>query len=159
MTYRRKVNAQLPKRCGVTKTKGVAEKTSLLVVRLRYHLKVQRRGGSDDPLLAEEVQTLAFTGAPNEPQWLDDVVVTPLLELNPSGNLPLSLVKQQLQHLIGHLDDLRTKLDDIATVRAKVLKDAHTRIRHSARMTGRIQVKPVDEVDILGCFILLPDAN
>ena len=147
------------RRCGVTKTKGVAEKTSLLVVRLRYHLKVKRRSGSDAPLLAEEVLTLAFTGSQADPQWLDEADSKNLLDIVPSGNLPASLVTQQLKHFIGGVDTLRPKLDEVAKTRAEALKDAHTRIRQSAKMTGTIAVTPVDEVDILGCFILLPDEN
>jgi len=147
------------RRCGVTKTKGVAEKTSLLVVRLRYHLKVKRRGGSDAPLLAEEVLTLAFTGSQADPKWLDEADSKNLLDITPSGNLPGSLVTQQLQHFIGSVDTLRPKLNEVAKTRAEALKDAHTRIRQSAKMTGTIAVTPVDEVDILGCFILLPDEN
>lgn len=145
------------RRCGVTKTKAVTEKTSLLVIRLRYHLKVKRRGGSDSPLLAEEVLTLAFTGPPDDPHWLDADKSKALLDVAPSGNLPASLVKQQLQHFIGMADQLRPKLDEIAGERAAALKEAHTRIRHSAKMTGTVEVTPVDEVDVLGCFILLPD--
>ena len=147
------------RRCGVTKTKGVMEKTSLLVVRLRYHLKVKRRSGSDAPLLAEEVLTVAFTGSQADPQWLDEADSKNLLDITPSGNLPVSLVTQQLQHFIGSVDTLRPKLDEVAKTRAEALKDAHTRIRQSAKMTGTIAVTPVDEVDILGCFILLPDEN
>ncbi len=149
----------IARRCGVTKTKGVTEKTSLLVVRLRYHLKVKRRSGSDAPLLAEEVLTIAFTGPPNDPQWLDGAASKYLLDVVPTGNLPVSLVKQQLQHFIGTVDQLRPKLDKVASERADALKEAHTRIRQSAKVTGTIAVTPVDEVDILGCFILLPDEN
>lgn len=149
----------IARRCGVTKTKGVSEKTSLLVVRLRYHLKVKRRSGSDSPLLAEEVLTLAFTGPPNAPQWLDEADSRHLLDAVPVGNLPLSLVKQQLQHFIGAVDQLRPSLGKVADDRAAALKQAHTRIRQSAKMTGTVDVTPVDEVDVLGCFILLPNEN
>ena len=149
----------IARRCGVTKTKGVAEKTSLLVVRLRYHLDIKRRNGSNALLLAEEVLTLAFTGSQADPQWLDEDDSKNLLDVTPSGNLPGSLVTQQLQHFIGGVDDLRPKLDEVAMTRADALKDAHTRIRQSAKITGTIKVTPTGEVDILGCFILLPDDN
>lgn len=148
----------IARRCGVTKTKGVSEKTLLLVVRLRYHLKVKRRADSDSPLLAEEVLTLAFTGSPSEPTWLSDADSKRLLEVAPSGNVPLSLVKQQLQHFIGGVDALRPSLNKFAAQRAESLKEAHTRVRRSAKLSGSVEVTPVDEVDILGCFILLPDA-
>ncbi|MEX2309821.1 MAG: helicase-related protein [Pirellulales bacterium] len=147
----------IARRCGVTKTKGVSEKTSLLVIRLRYHLKVKRRSDSDSPLLAEEVLTLAFTGPPNEPVWLSEADSKRLLDVAPSGNVPLSLVKQQLQHFIGSVDAMRPKLNEFVASRAEALKEAHTRVRRSAKLGGSVEVTPVDEVDILGCFILLPD--
>jgi superfamily II DNA or RNA helicase len=149
----------IARRSGVTKTKGVSEKTSLLVVRLRYHLKVKQRAGEDLLLLAEEVLTLAFTGPPNEPDWLSETNSKRLLDVAPSGNLPLSLVKQQLQHFIGSVNSMRPRLNEVAAARADALKEAHMRIRRSAKMVGTVEVTPVDEVDILGCFILLPDGN
>lgn len=149
----------IARRCGVAKTKGVAKKTSLLVIRLRYHLKIKRRGGSDSPLLAEEVLTIAFTGQPSSPKWLEPDEAKKLLDIAPSGNLPVSLVKQQLQHFVAGIEAMRPKLDDISNERAEALKDAHTRIRKSAKITGTVGVTPVDTIDILGCFILLPDGN
>jgi len=147
------------RRCGVTKTSAVAEKTSLLVVRLRYHLILKRRSGSDAPLLAEEVLTLAFTGPLADPQWLDEDDSQSLLDIVPSGNLPPNLIKQQLQNFVVNIEEVRPKLNEVVAQRAEELKDAHTRIRRSAKMTGAVHVKPVDQVDILGCFILLPDSN
>ena len=147
------------RRCGVTKTRAVAEKTLLLVVRLRYHLTLKRRSGSDAPLLAEEVLTLAFTGPLTDPNWLNEADSRNLLDIIPSGNLPPSLVTQQLQHFITNIDEVRPKLNEVVAQRAEGLKDAHTRIRRSAKMSGTVNVTPVDEVDILGCFILLPDSN
>ncbi len=147
----------IARRSGVTKTKGVSQKTWLLVVRLRYHLKVKRRDGADTPLLAEEVLTLAFTGSPSEPVWVSEDDARRLTDAAPSGNVPLSLVKQQLQHFIGGLVAMRPRLDDLAIKRAAILKEAHQRVRRSARLAGSVEVTPVDEVDILGAFILLPD--
>lgn len=147
------------RRSGVSKTADVTEKTSLLVVRMRYHLKLKKRGDEDALLLAEEVLTLAFTGSLDAPNWLDEQDSQALLDVTPSGNLPVALIKQQLQHFVGGLESLRPKLDEIAVGRADTLKEAHTRIRRSAKMTGTIDVTPVDNVDILGCFILLPGEN
>lgn len=154
-----KSESPLARRCGVTKTKGVKEKTSLFVVRLRYHINVQQKLQSDEPLLAEEVRTVAFHGGPDDPNWLADEDARHLLDITPSGNLPISLVKQQLHHLIGSVNNMRTSLNAYAIARANELKTAHTRVRRSAKMTGRVQVTPVGDVDILGVYILLPDAS
>ena len=150
----------IARRGGVTKTADVQEKTTVLVVRVRYHLNVKKRNQEDThPLLAEEVIIVAFTGAPDNPGWLADEDSQHLLDITPTGNLPPSLVKQQLGHLVSSLESLRPSLDTFATSRAHELKQAHTRVRRSAKMSGTVNVVPVDRVDILGCFILLPDAN
>ena len=146
----------LARRCGVTKTNAVAKKTSLLLVRFRFHLLVKRRGEDQNPLLAEEICTFAFTGTPSDPNWVADDVATSLLEAVPTGNVPVSLVKNQLQHLIDGLSQLTLHIETIANARADALGDAHTRVRKSAKMAGRVEVVPVLPADILGCFILLP---
>lgn len=147
----------LARRCGVTKTTGVSEKTSVIVTRFRYQLYVKRKGASDDdPMLAEEVRIVAFTGSLEAPQWVPDEQARGLLEISPSGNLPISLVKQQLSHFVGSIGTLTPEINRIAHERADVLRDAHTRIRKSVKMTGTMRVEPMLPVDILGCFILLP---
>ena len=132
--------------------------TTLLLVRFRYHLNVVHRSGSEDPLLAEEVVTLAFTGGAKSPRWLNDEDVQPLLDAVPTGNLPDSLVKQQLRTLLQHESLLRDAVNVIAADKADDLEDAHRRVRQSAKMRGRVAVEPVFPIDFLGCFILVPDA-
>ena len=142
----------LARRCGVTKTNAVTEKTSLLLLRFRFHLLVKRRGEDQNPLLAEEIRTVAFTGTPQDPNWLDEEVAATLLEAVPTGNLPVSLIKNQLQHLIGAIETLTPMIETIAWQRAESLGEAHTRVRKSAKMTGRVEVVPVLPADILGCI-------
>ncbi len=148
--------APLARRCGVTKTSGVAEKTSILITRFRYQIHVKRRGGSEAPLLAEEIRTLAFTGSPEDPQWLTEEESRVLLEAKPSGNIPPPVVKQQLTRLIDSVTDLREPIDLIAEERAAALAAAHKRIRSSVKMTGTVKVDVMNPIDILGCFILMP---
>lgn len=146
----------IARRCGVSLTEVVTQTTTLLLTRFRYHLNVVRRGDSDDPLLAEEVVTLAFTGTADSPNWLDEDAIQKLLDASPSGNLPESLIKQQLKALLQHETALRSAIDGIADQRAAQLADAHRRVRQSAKMKGRVAAEPVFPVDFLGCFILLP---
>ncbi|HIQ23226.1 MAG TPA: ATP-dependent helicase [Planctomycetes bacterium] len=149
----------IARRCGVTRTRSVSQKTSLLLVRFRFHLVVRRRGQDGNPLLAEEIRTLAFTGAPAQPEWLPDSAAIGLLDAVPAGNLPTSLIRNQLKHLIDNLGGLQPFVQEFARQRADALRDAHTRVRRSVRVSGRVQVVPVLPADILGCFILLPDQS
>ncbi len=150
-------DSTIARRCGVVKTNSVNEKTSLLLVRLRYHIQVQRRDGTTDPLLAEEICIRAFTGTPNTPVWVDETESRNLLDCEPSGNIPSVLVKQQLEHLIGGLPSLLDHLKQYGKSRASSLGEAHTRVRKSVRMAGKVDVKMIDQIDILGAYVLLPN--
>lgn len=146
------------RRCGVIQTDAVTEKTSVMLVRFRFHLMVVRRGEeSSRALLAEEVRSLAFSGPPADPVWLNDEEAEALLSARPSGNVSGMLAKQQLQRLIDCYEkDLRSTIESIAVQRAALLADAHSKVRKSARQSGKVECNPVDTADVLGCFILLP---
>jgi superfamily II DNA or RNA helicase len=143
-------------RCGVAATQEVSTRTSILVVRVRYHLEIKRSRKVHRRLVAEEVLTRAFTGSPDTPTWLNDSESLEILDCTPSGNLLASLVRQQLQDFVGHLPAMRPQLETLARERADLLQGQHTRVRRATRMAGAVEVAPVEDVDILGCYILLP---
>lgn len=143
-------------RCGLITTDAVTEKTTLLLVRYRYHLHVKKRGGEPKTLLAEEIITPAFTGTPEKATWLDEDVAKALLDATPSSNTNSSLAKAQLERLISIAPSLEPALNNLAEERAAELKDAHNRVREQARMSGKATVEPMLPADLLGCFILLP---
>ena len=144
----------IARRCGVVRTDAVSARTTLLLVRNRYHLALAKK--KDRPLLAEEVLPLAFTGTPEAPAMLDDEAVALLMKAKPTGNLTDSLVRQQLDRLFEQLDAVHPLLDSTAADRSTALLDAHTRVRNASRVTGQVTVQPVLPVDILGCFVYLP---
>ncbi|MHC4089417.1 MAG: helicase-related protein [Planctomycetota bacterium] len=144
----------IARRCGVVRTDVVSARTTLLLVRNRYHLALAKK--KDRPLLAEEVLPLAFTGTPGNPAILDNEAVALLMTAKPTGNLTDSLVRQQLDRLFEQLDAVHPLLDSTAAERATALLDAHTRVRNASRVTGQVTVQPVLPVDILGCFVYLP---
>ena len=55
-------------RCGVISTSAVSARTTLLVVRFRYHLHIA--GGDAETILCEEIVPLACTGPADAPEWL-----------------------------------------------------------------------------------------
>lgn len=146
----------LASRCGLMTTDAVSAKTTLLLVRYRYHIHVKRRGGEPKTLLAEEILTLAFTGTPENAAWLDDDHAKSLLNAKPASNTNPSLAKAQLERLIELAPALEPALNGIAETRAEALADAHNRIREQAKMAGKATVEPMLPADLLGCFILLP---
>lgn len=144
------------RRCGVSRIDGVKERVTVLLVRLRYHLITIAPDKSERTMLVEEIRSLGFRGAPNEPQWLPDTELEPLLAAPPAGNVLPSLVRQQLETLLQRLPQLSPHLDRVAKARAHDVLAAHTRVRQAAQAKGRIRVEPVLPPDLLGCFILLP---
>jgi len=71
----------------------------------------------------------------------------------------LSCIIPAVDHvLIGaYPEHLQPAIESLSVERAKLLADAHSKVRKSAKQSGRVQCGPVDNADVLGCFILLPN--
>lgn len=141
-------------RLGVISTSAVATRTTLLVVRLRFHLGAA--GGSGETILCEEIVPLACTGPANAPQWLDAETSERLLDAKPERNLIPTAVEQQTNLIAEALPVFREGLAAVAAERATAQLEAHERVRQSARAPGRVTIQPVLPVDILGAYVLLP---
>ena len=144
------------RRAGVIRTTSVARRTTLLLVRMRFSLKTQRAGETHEAL-AEDLRLLAFEGAPDNAQWLDDDAAEALLSANPEGNVAPSQAESFLRKVIDGFDALQPALDEAAHARKEILLESHLRVREASRAGGR---KPaVDSflpVDVLGIYVYLP---
>jgi len=123
-------------RCGVVATSAVTSRTTLLVVRFRYHLRIGAADG--ETILAEEIVPLGWTGNAQAPTWLAPDVGEQLLAARPERNLVATKIDQQLALLLPTLPTLQIAL------------------REAARARGRVSIAPVLPVDILGAYVLLP---
>ncbi len=141
-------------RCGMISTATVAMRTTLLVVRFRFHLHIA--GRTSETMLCEEITPLAATGTADAPQWLTPEEGENLLTALPERNLPRTAIEQQLHLLLPTLPNLQTALESIANERANSQCEAHEQVREASRIRGRVSVEPVLPVDILGAYILLP---
>ncbi|OGQ96510.1 MAG: ATP-dependent helicase [Deltaproteobacteria bacterium RIFOXYD12_FULL_57_12] len=141
-------------RCGVVATSAVLVRTTLLLARFRYHLQIA--GGNAETILCEEIVPLACTGAADAPRWLTPAEGERLLMARPERNLIPTAIDQQIGLLTAVLPKLREALAPVATKRAVTQLAAHERVRESARAKGRVTIKPVLPVDILGAYVLLP---
>src|SRR5207302_1272375 len=56
-------------RCGVMRTSRVAKRTTLLLLRHRFHI-ITRTADDERQLLAEDAHLVAFAGSPQNPEWL-----------------------------------------------------------------------------------------
>ena len=141
-------------RCGVVSTSAVSARTTLLVARFRYHLQIA--GAATETILCEEIVPLACTGPTEAPQWLTPEEGERLLAARPERNLVATAIEQQVGLLLTTLPKLMQALEPVACTRAAVQLAAHERVREAARTKGRVSVKPVLPVDILGAYVLLP---
>jgi len=140
-------------RLGVISTSAVPARTTLLVARFRYHLE---RAGDTEAILCEEVVPLACRGPADAPAWLSPEEAARLLEARPERNLLPTAMDQQVKLLREDLPRLRQSLEPVARERAAAQLAAHERVRESLKAKGRVSVKPVLPVDILGAYVLLP---
>jgi len=144
------------RRCGVIRTSKVEKRTTLLLMRFRYHI-LTKRGEVEQALLAEDCQLLAFTGSPQNAQWLDSLVAEELLLAQPDANVHAEQARDFLQKVLDGFDVLRPHLNEVAVQRGEELLEQHRRVRVAARMQGVSQrVEPQLPPDILGVYVYLP---
>lgn len=144
------------RRCAVVRTAAVSTRTTLLLVRYRFHLELPSRSGIR-PLVAEDIATLAFEGAPAQANWLDRSAVRPLLEATPSGNVPGPQAEQFLTRSLDGIDEVRDHLEQHGEELARCLLESHRRVRHASADVVRglkVTVEPV--ADVLGVFVFVP---
>ncbi len=146
----------LARRAGVIRTRAIARRTTVLLLRMRFHL-VTRRATSEQALLAEDWQLTAFAGAPMAPEWLGEPEAERLLGITPDANIPPEIAKTQLARILDGLDALRDSLNDLARRRGEEILEAHKRVRKATRITGVAQrIDPKLPVDVLGVYVYLP---
>jgi len=145
------------RRCGVIRTTAVQKRTTLLLLRLRVHIVTSDRDGNARPLLAEEVMTAAFEGAPNRATWLDDADLTTLYRAQPKGNIPADLARDHLQRILEGLSILTPELEERAHRRADHLLESHRRVRKASGARQRaLRVDTHTPLDLLGVYLYLP---
>jgi len=144
------------RRCGVIRTDAVDRRTTLLLLRYRYHV-ITSRGDQAAELLAEDCQLVAFTGSPDKAQWMDAADSEGLLSAEPKQNVAPSQATDFVSQVIGGFDHLRSALEEFARRRGQELLDAHRRVRAAARMGGvRYEIRPELPPDVLGIYVYLP---
>jgi hypothetical protein len=146
----------LAARAAVTVTADVQVVTTVYLLRLRHQLTFTRKQESRT-LMAEETAAMAVRGRAT-PQWMEDRDVPALLTVTPSANLAPEVGRREilaaLEFLGGHAD----RLESLARRRAEALLADHRRVRQAAKDVGSYAVRPCLPVDLMGVYVLLPDA-
>ena len=149
------------RRCSLIRTRDVSLQTTLLLLRLRFHLVVRQGRGPEEPLLAEEVMTVAFRGLPENPEWLSQEETDGLLRAEPAGNVDPGLAASRIRRVVDGLDGLSEVMAQGARERGEALMEAHRRVREAARSPGgrSVRVEPHLPPDLLGVYVFLPMAG
>ncbi len=143
-------------RAGVMRTGAVSTRTTLLVLRLRFHLDLPGTTGLRK-LVTEDALTVAFEGSPASAAWLDGDATEALLGAEPDANVPADAAAHALQRILDGLGDLSGHLDRLADDSADQLLEAHRRVRTGGGIAKRgLKVEAAKPVDVLGVYVLLP---
>lgn len=145
------------RRCGVIRTKTVEKRTTVLLVRFRYHIIKEKKGEENRPLLAEECGLLAFTGSPENAVWLSKEEAEKLLQAAPDANVNPDQARDFVQKVIDGFDSLRPYLDNVAQELGNQLLASHQRVRIASRQRGvQTRVEPNLPPDVIGVYVYLP---
>ena len=148
--------ASITARCAATITDAVDVVTTVVLLRLRHQLGYVRRR-QPYQMMAEETVALAVKGRSN-PEWLSDDTTAQLLECVPTANLPQGAMAREVAQALQFLAQHPQQLNALAQARAQTLLADHRRVREAARDVGQYSVAPCLPVDVMGVYVLLPDA-
>ncbi|NUV62572.1 DEAD/DEAH box helicase [Streptomyces sp. CAI-85] len=144
------------RRCGVVTTDAVGIRTTLLLVRYRFHLTLPSRTG-ERQVVAEDARLLAYEGMPARARWLDDDAATALLAARASANTHEQLARNQITRALDGLPDLSAHLTEYGTRLAAELDASHRRVRKANEEIVRgLKVVPQEPADVLGVYVYLP---
>jgi len=144
------------KRIGAIRTKSVTTRTTLLLVRFRFHIKTIEQD-SQKELLAEECRVFGFEGSPKNADWLPSEKIESLLIASPDANIAPEVATNFLVEIVDNQEDLTPYFEKRAEKLGQEILEAHRRVRTSARITGvRHQVEAKLPPDIIGFYVFLP---
>lgn len=144
-------------RAGAAFVQGVSLKTTVLLLRIRHQLTVTH-GGQTRLLMCEEAVAVAASGSEPFAELAPDMT-RQLLGAEATRNLPAPLRDRQLQTALDALPGWQPQLEAMAKARAQALLADHRRVREAAEGRGSYQVTASLPVDVMGLYVLLPDAG
>ncbi|MFF9062048.1 DEAD/DEAH box helicase [Streptomyces sp. NPDC014882] len=147
------------RRCGVVTTDAVTVRTTLLLVRYRFHLTLPSRTG-ERQVVAEDARLLAYEGLPQRARWLDDDRAAALLAARATANTHEQAARNQIGRDLGALPDLADRLAEYGTRLAAELDASHRRVRKANEEIVRgLKVVPQEPADVLGVYVYLPQQS
>jgi superfamily II DNA or RNA helicase len=143
-------------RAAVIRTKQVTKKTTLLLFRCRNVIE-QGRGGHQ--IVAEEMLLWGWRGTPDQKEFLEHAEAKALLAAaRASSDLSPQSRAGFLENELKLIDKLDAEFTAIAEEQSKRLVAAHERFSALMDRQKFQVVYPVLPMDLLGLYILLPEA-
>ncbi|MFI0774650.1 helicase-related protein [Streptomyces sp. NPDC021212] len=144
------------RRCGVITTEAVEDRTTLLLVRYRFHLTLPSRTG-DQELVAEDARLLAFQGSPKNAVWLPQESALALVGAEAAGNTDPHHGERTMGRILRQLPDTKAHLERYGEELAAELLESHRRVRTASNEIIRgLRVTVQKPADILGAYVYLP---
>ncbi|WP_285565942.1 helicase-related protein [Actinoallomurus iriomotensis] len=145
------------RRCGVIRTRAVDRRTTLLLVRYRFHLRLPARDRTTRHQIAEDARVLAFSGSPAKAEWLPEQEALELLDVRADENIAPEFATATAERVLGGLDALQPYLKEYGDKLAGDLREAHGRVREASGTVRRgLSVRADEDADVLGLYVYLP---
>lgn len=144
--------AVLP-RVGAWESAGVERATHLFVLRLRHRLDSRGRLGAPRFQMAEEAAAVALSKSGVPVATGPDAFA--LLDAD-SADLAEAVKVREIAAALDALPARMDALNAFAAERAARLAEDHSRVRRVLGSQGQVTVTPVEPVDVIGVYVLLP---
>lgn len=146
----------LAKRSGVIRTSKVERRTTLLLLRFRYHI-ITQKDKEEIPLLAEDCQLVGFRGSPENAEWITKEEAELLIDSKPEENITQEEASNFINRVISGFDSISEYINNIASLRGEDLLDAHKRVRQAMQNKGiKYRIETKLPPDVLGVYVYLP---
>ena len=152
---------QIVARAGAIFTKEVNIRTTIYLLRLRSRLTIRRNQNNitqAQEMLAEEALAV-IVNRQGKPELLDKTEMLKLMQLPVSKNMAEEARSRELRRAIDTLEIMTPEFDAIAQERAEAVLADHRRTREAADARGGYSVQPQLPVDVMGVYVLVPDAG
>jgi superfamily II DNA or RNA helicase len=147
------------RRSGVIRTAAVTTRTTLLVVRYRFHLVLPSRNGSRD-VVAEDARMAAFEGAPDAAGWLTDGDALALLDATADQNTDPAFARRTIERVLAGLPAVTEHIGSVGERLAGELLASHRRVRGaSGEIVRGLRITAQPRADILGVYVYLPASS
>lgn len=144
-------------RSAVIRCREVNIKTTILLLRCRNVIEEKK---IKNRIVAEEMLIWGYRGTPTQKDYLTSEEAGRLLSTaRPSANLTTEARTSFLDNELKQLPALQSELDAVAEKRSQHLVEAHERFSQLMDQRQFQVVYPVLPMDVLGVYILLPDAG